>query len=52
MLRGIDYERIYRSQGKTAADTEFRRQMKPENIKFLLAVIVLIVAIVLAYFVK
>jgi len=43
MLSANDYERIYLTQGKDAADAEFDRQMRPEHIKMVLAFIALVV---------
>jgi len=42
MLSANDYERIFKAQGKDAADAEFDRQMRPEHIKMVLAFIALI----------
>lgn len=49
MLPADEYEKIYRARGRAAADAEFNRQMRGEDLKLIGAFIVLGVLIALAY---
>lgn len=48
-LRADEYERIYRAHGQQAADAEFNRRMRGENIKLAVRGVVLAILAALAF---
>lgn len=46
MLPADDYQRIYHAHGKAAADAEFDRQMRRQNVRLIVAGIVLVLLVI------